>query len=60
MTEKQIEKWVNKEAEDLINNNQLIQGKIYPDEPAKLVLFLASEQSCKITKQIINIDAGWI
>ena len=37
-----------------------IEGKIYPDEPAKLVLFLASKQSLKITKQIINLDAGWV
>ena len=60
MTQKQISKWVDKEAEELINRNQLIEGKIYPDEPAKLVLFLASKQSLKITKQIINLDAGWV
>jgi NAD(P)-dependent dehydrogenase (short-subunit alcohol dehydrogenase family) len=60
MTSKQLEKWVDKKAEDLIDGNQLLHGKIYPDEPAKLVLFLASDQSGKITKQIINIDAGWI
>lgn len=60
MTEKQLLKWVDKEAEELITNNQLLEGKLYPEEPAKLALFLASEQSSKITKQIINLDAGWI
>ncbi len=60
MTEKQLKKWIDEKAESLITKNQLLEGKIYPDEPAKLVLFLASEQSLKITKQIINIDAGWI
>ena len=60
MTEKQILKWVDQEAEELIANNQLLEGKLYPEEPAKLALFLASEQSSKITKQIINLDAGWI
>lgn len=60
MTKKQLEKWVDKEAENLIDKNQLLHGKIYPNEPAKLVLFLASDQSNKITKQVINIDAGWI
>ena len=60
MTKKQISNWVDKEAESLIEHNQLIEGKINPDEPAKLVLFLASEQSLKITKQIINLDAGWV
>tara|TARA_S200000501_G_scaffold85130_1_gene77755 strand:+ start:325 stop:1098 length:774 start_codon:yes stop_codon:yes gene_type:complete len=60
MTEKQLSKWVDQDAEDFIDKNQLLKGKIYPEEPAKLALFLASEQSSKITKQIINIDAGWV
>ncbi len=60
MTKKQITKWINKEAKELINERQLIQGYIYPDEPAKLALFLASDESRKITKQVINLDAGWI
>ena len=59
MTKKQLEKWVDKKAEDLIDANQLLVGKINPEEPAKLVLFLASDQSNKITKQVINVDAGW-
>ena len=60
MTKKQLEKWINKESELLIEKNQLLIGKLDPDEPAKLVLFLASDQSSKITKQIINVDAGWV
>ena len=60
MTEKQLKKWVDAKAESLIMNNQLLIGKLSPDEPAKLVLFLASDQACKITKQIINVDAGWV
>ena len=55
-----LEKYIDFEAESLINHNQLIEGKINPEEPAKLVLFLASNQSTKITKQIINVDAGWV
>ena len=60
MTEKQISLWINKEAENLIETNQLLKGKILPEEPAKLVLFLSSDQASMITKQIINVDAGWI
>tara|TARA_B100000886_G_scaffold321824_1_gene264356 strand:+ start:652 stop:1425 length:774 start_codon:yes stop_codon:yes gene_type:complete len=60
MTEKQLLKWIDKEAEDLISNNQLLKSKIYPEDPAKLALFLASDQSAMITKQTINVDAGWI
>ena len=31
-----------------------------PEDPAKLALFLASSQSIFITKQVINVDAGWV
>lgn len=60
MTNKQLTKWVDKKAQDLISKEQLLEGKIYPEEPAKMVLYLASDQSKMITKQIINIDAGWV
>ncbi len=60
MTEKQLSKWIDKKAEEMIEENQLLEGRISPDEPAKLVLFLASDQSKMITKQIINLDGGWV
>ena len=60
MTKKQLAKWVNKEARDLIAEKQLLEGEIYPEEPARLVLFLASDQSKMITKQVINVDGGWV
>ena len=60
MTEKQLDKWINQHALELINREQLISQKINPEEVAKLVLFLASDQAKLITKQVINIDAGWV
>ena len=60
MTKKQLAKWVNKEARDLIAEKQLLEGEIYPEDPASLVLFLASDQSKMITKQVINVDGGWV
>ncbi len=59
-TEKQINKWIDKDALKEIDREQIIKGKIMPEEPAKLALFLASSQSKFITKQVINVDAGWI
>lgn len=59
MTKKQLSKWVNKQARELISEKQLLKEEIYPEEPAKLVLFLASDQSKMITKQVINVDGGW-
>ena len=43
----------------MITNN-LLEGEIYPEDPARLVLFLASDQSKMITKQVINVDGGWV
>ncbi len=60
MTKKQLSKWVNKQARELISEKQLLKGEIYPEESARLVLFLASDQSKMITKQIINVDGGWV
>ena len=60
MTEKQLKNWIDKKALEEIEREQILSEKIQPDEPAKLVLFLASDQSRLITKQIINIDGGWV
>ena len=60
MTKKQLQKWIDKDAKDLISEKQLLEGEIYPEEPARLVLFLASDQSKMITKQVINVDGGWV
>jgi NAD(P)-dependent dehydrogenase (short-subunit alcohol dehydrogenase family) len=60
MTEKQIKKWIDADALKQIEHEQLLPEKILPEEPAKLVLFLASDQSKMITKQVVNVDAGWV
>ncbi len=59
-TEKQISKWIDDDALIEIDSKQILKGKIMPEEPAKLALFLASSQSIFITKQVINVDAGWV
>jgi D-xylose 1-dehydrogenase len=43
-----------------ILNNQAIKRQIAPEEVARLVMFLASDDSSAITNQSYVIDAGWV
>lgn len=58
MTEKQRTLWMTPEDEKELLATQCLKELIYPEEIAKLVLFLASEQSRMITAQSLVIDAG--
>ena len=58
MTEKQRTLWMTPEDEKELLATQCLKELIYPEEIAKLVLFLASDQSRMITAQSLVIDAG--
>ena len=58
MTEKQRTLWMTDEDEKELLATQCLKELIYPEEIAKLVLFLASDQSRMITAQSLVIDAG--
>jgi len=59
-TEKQRRLWFTEEYKKEILNRQAIKRDIQPEEVAKLVLFLASDESLAITNQSFIIDAGWV
>jgi len=59
-TEKQRRLWFTEEYKKEILNRQAIKRDIQPEEVAKLVLFLASDESLTITNQSFVIDAGWV
>ena len=59
-TEKQRRLWFTDEYKKEILNRQAIKRDIQPEEVAKLVLFLASDESLAITNQSFVIDAGWV
>ena len=59
-TEKQRRLWFTEEYKKEILNRQAIKREIQPEEVAKLVLFLASDESLAITNQSFVIDAGWV
>lgn len=59
-TEKQRRLWFTEEYKKQILERQAIKRDIQPEEVAKLVLFLASDESLAITNQSFVIDAGWV
>jgi NAD(P)-dependent dehydrogenase (short-subunit alcohol dehydrogenase family) len=60
MTQRQQELWLTPEGEEAIFRNQCIKRKLTPDDLAKAVLFLASEESSGMTNQFMVVDGGWI
>ena len=45
MTERQLTHWVDAAAEQLIEATQALAGRVYPDDCARMALFLAAEDS---------------
>jgi D-xylose 1-dehydrogenase len=59
-TERQRRLWWTAEYEKEIMDRQALKRTIMPDDVARLVLFLASEDSSAITNQSYVVDAGWV
>jgi D-xylose 1-dehydrogenase len=60
MTPKQLELWVTPEAEASIERNQCLPRKLYPDDVARMVLWLAADDSGGCTAQRFVVDGGWM
>jgi NAD(P)-dependent dehydrogenase (short-subunit alcohol dehydrogenase family) len=60
MTERQLAHWINPEAEASIQRNQCVPQKLYPADVARLVLWLAAEDSRSCTAQMWIVDGGWM
>ena len=60
MTERQLALWVTPETEREIERNQCLKQKLYPPDVARLVLWLAADDSRMCTNQTWTVDGGWI
>ena len=58
MTQRQIDLWLTPEAEKDLMRAQCLKEKIYPDDVANLVLWLASDDSRMCTSQMWVVDGG--
>ena len=59
-TERQRRLWLTDDYKKEILKRQALKTEIQPADVAKLVLFLASDESLAITNQSFVIDAGWV
>ena len=59
MTERQVKLWLDETGERQIAENQCLKEKLYPPDIARMVLFLAADDSRMCTAQNFIVDAGW-
>jgi NAD(P)-dependent dehydrogenase (short-subunit alcohol dehydrogenase family) len=59
MTQRQIDKWLTPAGEEEIARNQCLPDKLRPDDIARMVLFLSSDDARMCTAQEFKVDAGW-
>jgi NAD(P)-dependent dehydrogenase (short-subunit alcohol dehydrogenase family) len=60
MTERQLRHWVTPEAEASIARNQCLPQKLVPADVARMLLWLAAEDSRSCTAQTWVVDGGWM
>jgi D-xylose 1-dehydrogenase len=60
MTDRQTTLWYTEEFKAEILSRQALKRMIMPEEVARLLLFLAADDSCAITNQSYVIDGGWV
>jgi NAD(P)-dependent dehydrogenase (short-subunit alcohol dehydrogenase family) len=58
MTQRQIDLWLTPEAEAGLMKAQVLKEKVYPADIARMVLFLASDDSRLISAQNFVVDGG--
>lgn len=60
MTQKQLQHVVTPEAEQHIDESQCLPGRLFPEDVARLVLWLAADDSAMCTAQNWVVDGGWL
>ncbi len=60
MTRRQRELWLTPEGTAELMQRQCLKRELVPDEIARVVLFLASEEASACTNQHYVVDGGWV
>lgn len=60
MTQRQMELWLTPEAEANLMRDQCLKAKVMPEDVARMVLWLASDDSRMCTAQLWVVDGGWM
>jgi len=60
MTERQLKMWLTPEGEQELMARQCLKRKLYPDDIARVVLFMAADDSSAMTNQSYIVDGGWV
>jgi D-xylose 1-dehydrogenase len=60
MTQRQMELWLTPEAEAELMRDQCLKAKVMPEDVARMVLWLASDDSRMCTAQLWVVDGGWM
>jgi NAD(P)-dependent dehydrogenase (short-subunit alcohol dehydrogenase family) len=60
MTERQLRDWVTPEATEHIRRSQCLTESVYPADVARMVLWLAADDSRMCTAQKWVVDGGWL
>lgn len=60
MTKRQLELWVDENTDRIIEERQCLPDRLQPDDLARMVLFLASDESAMCTSQNFVVDGGWV
>jgi D-xylose 1-dehydrogenase len=60
MTQRQIDLWLTPQAEADLMKAQCLPEKLYPPDIARMVLWLAADDSRLVTAQEFAVNGGWI
>ena len=60
MTRRQLDLWVTPEGNRQIDERQCLADRLYPPDIARMVLFLAADDSRMCTSQNYIVDGGWV
>lgn len=59
MTERQLALWVTPESEKEIYERQCLKRRLVPEDIARVVVFMASDDAGAVTNQHYIVDGGW-